>query len=178
MKYIRFFSELLIPLMILIFVISGIRKKMDVFKEFTKGIKESVYTVLNIFPAVAGIMIAIGMMRASGLLTALSELLSPLTDFFNISSEIVQISLLRPLSGSGGLAMLADIIKNSGPDSLTGMTASVICAATETTFYTIAVYFGAIEITDTRHTIKCALIADTVSIVSAIIISKLLHIYM
>lgn len=174
MKYIGMFSELLLPIMIFIFMLSGIRKKTDVFGEFAKGIKESLYTVLNIFPAVSGIMIAIGMMRASGLLTAFSGLILPVTNFFGISSEVVQIALLRPLSGSGGIAMLTDIIKNSGPDSLTGVTASVICAATETTFYTVAVYFGAIDVTDTRHTIKCALIADVVSIITAIIICKII----
>ncbi len=168
MKYIELISEIILPSVILVFLIIGVKNKVNAYDEFIKGAKESIETVFDIFPPVAGLMTAIGMMRASGLLGVVTDFLSPVTLFLGVPKEVIPIALLRPLSGSGGIAMLTDIIKNTGPDSLAGIMASVICGSTETTFYTVAVYFGAVGVTNVRHTIKCALIADFVSIVTAV----------
>ena len=172
MKYIELISELILPLVILLFLMAGVKNKVNAYDEFIKGVKESVDTIFDIFPPVAGLMVAIGMMRASGLLNFITDIISPVTIFLGIPKEVVPIALLRPLSGSGGIAMLTDIIKNVGPDSLAGIMASVICGSTETTFYTVAVYFGSVGITNVRHTIKCALIADFVSIITAVTVVK------
>ncbi len=174
MEIIKQVSVFLIPLMLMITVTVGFIKKVDVYQAFIKGVKESLKTVLNIFPPVATLMIAIGIFRASGLLDFLMTSLKPATDILNIPCEIIPMAILRPMSGSGGIAMLTDIIKNFGADSKIGFMASVICGSTETTFYTVAVYFGSVGITDTRHTIKCALIADFVCIASGIIVCNML----
>lgn len=174
MNYIKLISELILPSVILTILLFAVKNKVNAYDEFLSGVKDSLKVVLNIFPAVTGLMVAIGMFRASGLLELVTDFLSPVVNFFNIPKGIIPIAILRPMSGSGGIAMLTDIIKNYGPDSAEGLMASVICGSTETTFYTIAVYFGAVGITDTRHTLRCALIADAVSIICGIFISELL----
>lgn len=173
MKIFEIVSSLLIPSVLLLTLVIGIVKKVDIFSAFVNGAKESLKTSLNIFPTIVTLMIAIGIFRSSGLLDFLGNSLAPVLNFLNIPKEILPIALLRPVSGSGGLAMLTDIIKNYGADSLVGVMASVICGSTETTFYTVCVYFGSVGITDTRHTIKCALLADLVSVTMGIIICNL-----
>lgn len=174
MEFIKKISSFILPAMIFIIVGAALKKKVDIYSGFSLGVKEAMDTIINIFPAVTALMVGIGMLRASGLLDFICDFLSPLLNFFKIPKEVFPLAILRPLSGSGGIAMLTDIIKNYGPDSLAGITASVICGSTETTFYTIAVYFGAVGITNTRHTVKAALIADFVGIITGILISRFL----
>ena len=113
-------------------------------------------------------MIAIGIFRSSGFLDFLMSVSKPVTDFFNIPSDVIPMAVLRPMSGSGGLAMLSDILKNCGADSKAGVLASIICGSTETTFYTVAVYFGAVGIKNLRHTLKSALIADVAGMILSV----------
>ena len=174
MRVLEIVSSLLIPLTFLFALIVGVIKKVDIYSAFVNGAKESLKTALNIFPAIVTLMIAIGIFRTSGLLDFTTGLFSPILNFINVPKEILPIAILRPMSGSGGLAMLTDIIKNYGPDSKIGVMASVICGSTETTFYTVAVYFGSVGITNVRHTIKCALLADLVSIIMGILVCNLL----
>ena len=174
MRVLEIISSLLIPLTFLFALIVGIIKKVDIYSAFVNGVKDSLKTALNIFPAIVTLMIAIGIFRTSGLLDFTTGLFSPILNFINVPKEILPIAILRPMSGSGGLAMLTDIIKNYGPDSKIGVMASVICGSTETTFYTVAVYFGSVGITNVRHTIKCALLADLVSIIMGILVCNLL----
>ena len=174
MRVLEIISSLLIPLTFLFALIVGIIKKVDIYSAFVNGAKDSLKTALNIFPAIVTLMIAIGIFRTSGLLDFTTGLLSPILNFINVPKEILPIAILRPMSGSGGLAMLTDIIKNYGPDSKIGVMASVICGSTETTFYTVAVYFGSVGITNVRHTVKCALLADLVSIIMGILVCNLL----
>ena len=174
MRVLEIISSLLIPLTFLFALIVGVIKKVDIYSAFVNGAKDSLKTALNIFPAIVTLMIAIGIFRTSGLLDFTTGLFSPILNFINVPKEILPIAILRPMSGSGGLAMLTDIIKNYGPDSKIGVMASVICGSTETTFYTVAVYFGSVGITNVRHTIKCALLADLVSIIMGILVCNLL----
>lgn len=174
MRVLEIISSLLIPLTFLFALIVGVIKKVDIYSAFVNGAKDSLKTALNIFPAIVTLMIAIGIFRTSGLLDFTTSLFSPILNFINVPKEILPIAILRPMSGSGGLAMLTDIIKNYGPDSKIGVMASVICGSTETTFYTVAVYFGSVGITNVRHTIKCALLADLVSIIMGILVCNLL----
>lgn len=167
-------SEMILPLCFLIVVIFAVKKKTDAFSCFTVGVKESLETICDIFPNVFGLMIAIGMFRASGLADFFMKLLKPVLSPFGIPSEIVPAAILRPLSGSGSLALLADILKSHNPDSLIGIMACVIIGSTETTFYTIAVYMSAAGIKDTRYAVKSALVADFFSIASGIIICRLM----
>ncbi len=174
MKIIEVISKLIIPALLIFTVSIGIIKKVDIYTSFTEGASESLKTVLNIFPNLVAIMIGIGLFRASGLLEFLTGILSPLLLKINVPPEILPLAILKPMSGSGSLAILSDILTSCGADSRAGLISSVIAGSTETTFYTVAVYFGAVGIKDTRHTIFCALIADFVCVIAGIIISNLM----
>lgn len=172
MQTIKTISECLLPCLILMFLLCAFCKKTDAYQAFLDGAKDSMTTIVNILPPVVGLVIAIAMLRSSGLLEFLCRLISPLTDLLGIPAETVPLALLRPISGSGGIAMLADILKTYGPDSLIGNVASVMAGSTETTFYTIAVYFGAVQITDTRYAVKAALLADAAGILASVFVTR------
>lgn len=174
MIYIKAVSELLLPVIFSLFILKALRTKTDAFAAFSEGVKESLSITADIFPSVFCLMTAISMLRSSGLLDFIISLIAPVFTFFKIPPEIVPAALLRPLSGSGSIALLSDILKNHNPDSLIGIMASVITGSTETTFYTIAVYFGAVGTKNTANAVKAALIADFVSIAASIIICKLM----
>lgn len=173
MKVFETISPVIIPFLLLLTAIIGLCKKVNIYNAFVSGIGDALKTVLNIFPLVATLMIGIGFFRSSGLLDFFINLINPLFNALNIPGEILPVALLKPVSGSGSIAVLSDVIKNCGPDSKAGIIASVISGSTETTFYTVAVYFGSVGITDTRHTIKCALLADFICVVSGILICSL-----
>lgn len=174
MIYIKKISELIIPIVFSLFLLAAVTKKTDAYQAFSKGAKESLSTICDIFPAIFALMTAIAMLKASGLMDFITGLISPVFSLLKIPPEIVPAALLRPLSGSGSIALLSDILKSHNPDSLIGIMASVITASTETTFYTIAVYFGAVGISKTSPAAKPALIADFVSILVSIILCRLL----
>lgn len=142
-------------------------KRVDVFTALTDGALDGLKTLLRIFPSLLMLLPVIYMLRASGLLDALSGLLSPILDRVGIPAELTSIMLLRPLSGSGALAAATESIRAFGADSLIGRTAAVMIGSTETTFYVIAVYFGAAGIEDGKKIIPAALIADFVGFVMA-----------
>ena len=170
MEVIKIASEILIPVIFMIVIISAAKKKEDVFSCFSQGAKESIEIIYNIFPSVFSLMLAISMLRTSGLLDFIISFISPVCNYFKIPPQILPQALLRPLSGSGSLAILSDILKNYGADSLIGITACVLSGSTETTFYTLAVYFGGAGIKKIRYALKAALIADFISIAVSIII--------
>ena len=123
--------------------------------------------LLTIAPSLVVLLSAVGMLRSSGALEALSRLLSPVLEFLGIPAETVLLLLVRPLSGSAALAIGAELIAAHGPDSLVGRTTAVMLGSTETTFYTVSVYFGSWGIRKTRYAIPAALIADFVGFLSA-----------
>lgn len=168
----QFLSSLAVPLMITAVVIFGIVRKTDVYSSFTAGAKLGLENVFGIIPSLMGLMTAIYMFRASGALDILLKLLKPATDFLKIPPAVMPLALLRPISGSGSLALVNDIFSNCGPDSVEGKIASVMMGSTETTFYTIAVYFGAIGAKRLRHTVKASLIADLAGILLAIFLTR------
>ena len=151
-------------------VIFGLGKKVDVYSAFASGVRGGVGSVWSIFPALFALFLAVGAFRASGLADFVAKALSPVTDFLHFPSELVPFAVLRPVSGSGSLALAADIFASSGPDSFVGRAVSVMMGSSETTFYTIAVYFGATHTKNIRHTLKCALIADVLSMAVSLIV--------
>ncbi len=173
MQVIKLISEAFLPCLILLLLLTALHKKADGYQAFLKGSGESLTTILNILPPLVGLMVAIAMLRSSGLLSFLCRIISPVTNLLGIPEEVLPLAFLRPISGSGGLAMLSDLLKTYGADSLPGTIASVMAGSTETTFYTIAVYFGALKITDTRYAVKAALVADAVGILASIFITPL-----
>ncbi|MCL2086811.1 MAG: spore maturation protein [Oscillospiraceae bacterium] len=160
-------SDFVIPLLFVFVLIFGLAKKVDVFAEFVKGVKEGVQTVTDIFPSLFALMLAVGMFRSSGALDLISSSIAPLGEFFGYPPETLPLILMRPFSGSGAIALYENIISEVGPDSFTGRLASVILGSSETTFYTIAVYFAATKVKKTRHTLPAALSGDLALVVFA-----------
>ena len=169
----EYISILCVPCIILVIIISGFWGKVKVYDAFMDGAKEGLCTVFRIFPALVGLIVSVGMLRASGTLDIITRLLEPLTNMISMPAEVVPLALMRPLSGSGAVAVLTDIFKTNGADSFVGRCASVMMGSTETTFYTIAIYYGAAGINKVRHTIKSALIADFTGMICACIFTLL-----
>ena len=169
-----YISAFCVPAIILTVILSGLFNKVKVYDAFMDGAREGLVTVFKIFPALVGLIVSIGMLRASGTLEIITNFLKPVTNLISMPSEVVPLALMRPLSGSGAIAVITDIFKNHGADSYIGRCASVMMGSTETTFYTIAVYFGSVGINKVRHTIKSALIADFTGMVFAIIFTLIL----
>lgn len=154
--------------------IYAVYKRVDVFSALTEGAAEGLQTLARIFPALVALLSAVYMLRASGVLDAVTGLLSPFLGFLGIPPETAALMLLRPISGSGALAIGSELIESCGADSLVGRTAAVMLGSTETTFYVIAVYFGAAGIRRSRHAIPSALAADFTGFLVASLAVKLL----
>lgn len=159
---------------VLTVIIFGLLKKRNVFSDFLEGAKSGITTVLNILPPIIALIIAVDMLRISGTMDLLTTAILPIADFLGISKEIIPLCIISPISGSGSMAMYNDILTNFGTDSYIGRVASVISGATETTFYAITVYYGAIGVKKTRHTVIASLCADFTSFIIASLIVKLL----
>ncbi len=151
---------LLLPALMLLAALPSLFRGREVYTPLTEGFREGLGTVYRIFPPVAATLTAVYMLRASGGLEAMTELLSPLLRALGIPPEAGGLLLLRPLSGSGALAFASELISRFGPDSHAGRYAAVMLGSTETTFYTVSVYFGAAGIRRTRHAIPAALVSD------------------
>lgn len=162
-----------IPFVICFFICWGLFKKINVYDAFTCGVKDGFTTVASIFPSLFALFIAVSVLRASGLVDFVAGFMKSLCSAVHFPSELVPFALLRPVSGSGSLAMAADIFETLGPDSFSGRLASVIMASTETSFYTTSVYFGSVGTKNIRHALKCALCADVFSIVVSAIVCYL-----
>jgi len=167
-------STLAIPLIILIFVLFGMIKKIKIYEVFVEGAKEGFNIAVRIIPFLVAMLVAIGIFRAGGALDFLILILDPATSLIGFPAEALPMALMRPLSGSGSLGIMAEIISVHGPDSFIGVLVSTIMGSTETTFYVIAVYFGAVNIRRTRHALAAGLLADLAGILGALFIVKLL----
>ncbi len=163
-----------IPVLFVIVLGYGLAKKVNVFECFVEGAAEGIKVTIRIIPPLVGLLAAIGMLRASGALDFLIGLLSPVTGFLGIPSEVMPLAMLRPVSGSGSLALVTDLVTRYGADSFVGRVASTMMGSTETTFYTLAVYFGSVGIKDARHTVKCALLADLAGMLASVWVWRLL----
>ena len=135
-------------------------RRVDILKEFSIGASQGLQTAVGLIPTLSLVMTAVGMLRASGALEAVTGLLAPAVSRLGIRQEVLPLMLLKPFSGSGSFALLEDIFTHYGADSFVGRVASVIAGSTETTFYTVAVYFGSIGVSRTRHTVPAAVAAD------------------
>lgn len=161
------YSAYLVPLLLASVALFGIGKHVNVYDALTRGAQDGLTVLLRIFPSLVGLLTAVYMLRASGLLDSLGNLLAPLLEFAGIPPETVGLLLIRPISGSGALAIGTELMSAWGPDSYIGRTAAVMLGSTETTFYTIAVYFGAAGIRRTRYAIPAALTADIAGFMAA-----------
>ena len=160
-------AEYIVPLILAVAAIAALRRRENAYDILTDGAREGFSMLLTIAPALIVLLGAVGMLRASGALEALSAVLSPALKFLRIPAETVLLLLIRPLSGSAALAIGAELMAAHGPDSLVGRTAAVMLGSTETTFYTVSVYFGACGVKKTRYAIPAALIADFMGFLAA-----------
>ena len=174
MSFINFLSSVSMPMVILFIVIYGVKEKNKVFDSFLDGAKEGIKTTLSILPTLVGLFFAIGALRSSGVLDLITKIVSPLLNFLSFPSELVPLSLLRPISGSGSIAVATDIMKNCGVDTLIGNIASTIMGSTETTLYTIAIYTSCVKVKKTRYILLAALTADVVGIIVSNIVCRIL----
>lgn len=162
-----------IPAIITFILISAIYKRLQPYRLFLEGAKEGMNIILGIFPPLMAILTAAYMLRASGTMDMFISLLSPLTRF--IPAEVMPLAMIRPLSGSGALGILTDILKNCGADSEAGRIASVIMGSTETTFYCICIYFAKTRVRHSLRAIPFAVIGDIVGLIMAVVVIKLLN---
>ena len=160
-------SDYLIPLLLAGAALYALGRRVDVFSALTTGAGEGLSVILRILPPLVALLTAVYMLRASGALTLLTQALTPVLTRIGIPPETVSLLLIRPVSGSGALAVGSEIMQTYGPDSTIGRTAAVMLGSTETTFYTISVYFGAAGIKKTRYTLPAALFADFVGFLMA-----------
>lgn len=167
-----FISRWTIPLLLLIIPLAAALKKVKVYEVFVQGAKEGFDVAVRIIPFLVAILTAIAMFRASGAMDFLSQLLSPATNLIGMPAEILPAAIMRPLSGSGTLGLITELLKTHGADSFIGNLGSTIYGCTETTFYVIAVYFGAVGIKKTRFAVPAGLFADAVGILAAVFICR------
>lgn len=172
MKLIEFFSNIAMPLMIIIIVLYGVIERKKVFDIFLDGAKEGIGVVLNIFPTLVGLFVAIGALRSSGVIDLIVNFLTPAFNIINFPSEVLPLAIITPISGSAAIAVATDIMKNFGVDSNIGLIASVIMGSTETTVYTIAVYTSSVGIKKTRFVLWASLLADFVGIITSILVCR------
>ena len=159
--------SLAVPAIIAMVAVHALCKKIDVFEAFKDGAMDGLHIVYKILPALVALLTGVYMLRASGALEAFSTLCRPLFELVGIPPETAAMIIIRPISGSGALAVGSELIQEYGADSLIGRTAAVMLGSTETTFYVIAVYFGAAGIKKTRYAIPAALCADFAGFLAA-----------
>lgn len=167
-------SDLLIPALMIVISVIALAKKQDIYAALTDGGLDGLKLLASIAPSLVMLLTAVHMLRASGAIGLLTKWLAPVSAFFGIPVETLPLILLRPFSGSAALAVGADLIGFYGADSLIGRTAAIMLGSTETTFYTISVYFGAAGIKKTRYAVPAALIADLTGFLMASLTAKII----
>lgn len=173
MKFVVFVSDFILPFTVLYIVGFGLLMKVNVFDEFVDGAKDGLKVVVGIAPTLVGLMVGIGLLRASGTLDMLSNVIKPLTELIHFPSQLVPLALVKMFSSSAATSLLLDVFKQFGPDSFIGRLASIMMSCTETIFYTMAVYFMTAKVTKTRYTLAGALVATVAGIVCSVIITSL-----
>ena len=171
-EYVNYLSLLIIPLFILFTVLYGAAKKVRVYESFVAGAKEGPGIILNIFPYLLTIFVAIKGFQASGAFDFLRDLLHQMLAWFDIPLEVISMSIMKPLSGSASTALFTDIVKTTGPDSMATKMTAVIMGSAETTFYVLAVYLGAVNIRNARYLVPVCLLADVVGIIVAVTVAR------
>jgi spore maturation protein B len=165
-------SIVAVPLILFIFLGWGIIKKVKVYEVFVEGAKDGFNVAVRIIPYLVAMLVAIGIFRASGAMEVLTTMMGPLTNLIGMPAEALPMALMRPLSGSGSLGIMTELMKVHGPDSFIGVLASTMYGSTETTFYVLAVYFGSVNVRNTRHALPAGLTADLFGMLAAVFITR------
>lgn len=156
------------PALIMIIIIVALSKKREVYNDFIDGAAEGMTLLKDIFPPLVAMLVGASMLKASGAMDILLRFLSPISEKMGIPKGVMPLILIRPVSGSGSIGILSDILNRYGSDSLTGRMASVICGSTETTFYCLAVYFAKTRVKSVKRAVPSAIIGDIAGIAAAI----------
>lgn len=167
-------SNMMIPLVIFYIVAMGILNKQDVYSDFIEGAEDGFKTVIKIMPTLVGLMMGVGILRASGFLTMLSELIKPVTNLVGFPAELLPLAIVKMFSSSAATGLVLDIFKNYGTDSYIGMITSIMMSCTETIFYTMSVYFIAAKVTKTRYTLAGAMLSTVVGIIASVILAGMI----
>ena len=155
----------IMPIIVVSIIVFGLIKGVKVFDCFLEGARDGMKAIVSLLPSLVGLIVAVSLLRASGAVNIIVWLLSPISKFLGIPKDIMPLALLCPVSGSGSLSMYESILKQGGIDTFTERVSSVMMCSTETTFYVVTVYYGAVGIKKTRHTVPCALCADLTSFI-------------
>ena len=169
----NYLSKSIIPIIFLMIVVYGMVKGRKVYDWFVEGAKEGLNVCLRIFPFLLAMILAVQIFKDAHLLDLLNNLIGPIVNLIGLPKELIPLILIKPLSGSGAIGIFTDIVKSYGPDTRIGLIASVIMGTTETIFYTITVYFGAVKVKKIRHTLWAAVFADITAIIMAIFVVNL-----
>ena len=170
MNFINYISTIIIPFIIVFIIAYGIIEKRNVYDIFIIGAKKGIKIVIELFPTLLAIFLAINLLKSSGIINFIVDLISPILTALNIPIEIMPLAILRPISGSASMGIATNIIQENGVDSKIGLITATIMGATETTFYTIALYTSSIGIKKIRFTLFAALIINFVSVATVIIL--------
>ncbi len=167
-------SGLILPILIGLILFYGILKGVDVYSAFVEGAIDGAKSALKIFPYILAIIFAINLFIQSGAESFIVDILTPITSFIGFPTELLSLSIIKPLSGGGSLGVFQTILDNYGADSYIGRSASIIMGSSETIFYITAVYFGSVGISDYRYTIKAGLLSHAATIFAALLVCKLM----
>lgn len=168
MDFILFLSQYIVPFLIFIIVVTGVLEQVQVYETFIKGAKDGFYMVLKIMPTLIGLMVAVGILRASGFLQFLSDLIGQWTETVGFPGELVPLSIVKMFSSSAATGLLTDLYKEYGTDSYIGRIASISMSCTETIFYTMSVYFMTAKVKKTRYTLAGALISTLAGLAASV----------
>jgi len=163
-----------VPLLVAGIPLYALTRKVNVYAAFLEGAKGGFETGIRIVPPLTAVLVALGMLRASGALDAAARALAPLLEPIGLPASVLPLVVIRPLSGGAALGVVGDVLRTEGPDSYAGRLVSVMCGSTETTFYVLAVYFGAAGISRYRHALPAALLADLAGMTAALVVVRLL----
>lgn len=173
MRFLIYISDYIMPFLFFYIIGFGLLMKTNIFDEFIQGAKDGFKVVFDILPTLIGLMVAIGILRASGTLTIVSDFLKPLTDLLHFPSQLVPVAIIKMFSSSAATSLVLDIFKEYGPDSYLGRLVSVMMSSTETIFYTLAVYFMAAGVKKTRYTLLGCILTTLTGIIVSVIMTKL-----
>ena len=172
MKVLLFLSEAIIPLLLFYIIGTGLLRRQNVYDDFLKGAKNGIHTVVEIMPTLIGLMVAVGVLRASGFLELVSDIFGRLLSFCSFPTELIPLSIVKMFSSSAATGLLLDLYKQHGTDSYLGLAASLLLSSTETIFYTMSVYFVTVRIKKTRYTLAGALLATLAGTAASIWIAS------
>ncbi|MCI9614497.1 nucleoside recognition domain-containing protein [Lachnospiraceae bacterium 62-26] len=174
MKFLLFMTDFIVPLVIFGIISYGILMEVNVYDTFIKGAKSGFFTVIKIMPTLVGLMVAVGILRASGFLDFISEIIGGITAFAGFPGELVPLTVVKMFSSSAATGLLLDLFKEFGTDSYIGLIGSISMSCTETIFYTMSVYFMTAKVTKTRYTLTGALLSTLAGLAASVVLAGMM----